>query len=74
MARYFRHKKSFTTGGAITNEIDYKDIDTIKHYITETGRIIPSRLTGTNAYQQRELTRAIKHARHLGLLPYTDQH
>ena len=55
-------------------EIDYKDIKLLKEYITETGRIMPARLTGTSAKYQRQLTTAIKRARHLSLLPYVDSH
>ena len=55
-------------------EIDYKDINLLKEYITETGKIMPARVTGTSAKFQRQLTRAIKRARHLSLLPYTDAH
>ena len=55
-------------------EIDYKDLDTLKAYITETGKIMPSRNTGTMARYQRQLATAIKRARFLALLPYTDQH
>ena len=55
-------------------EIDYKDIKLLKEYITETGKIIPARVTGTSAKYQRQLTRAVKRARHLALLPYTDSH
>ena len=55
-------------------EIDYKDLDTLKAYITETGTIMPSRNTGTKARYQRQLATAIKRARFLALLPYTDQH
>ena len=55
-------------------EIDYKDINLLKEYITETGKIMPARVTGTSAKYQRQLTRAIKRARHLALLPYTDSH
>ena len=55
-------------------EIDYKDIKLLKEYITETGKIMPARITGTSARYQRQLTRAIKRARHLALLPYTDSH
>ena len=74
MARYFRRKKfcRFTAEGV--EEIDYKDIATLKQYITETGKIIPSRITGTRANYQRQLATAIKRARFLALLPYTDQH
>lgn len=55
-------------------EIDYKDADLLKNYITETGKIIPSRITGTSAKFQRMLAEAIKRARFLALLPYCDQH
>ena len=55
-------------------EIDYKDLDTLKSYITETGKIIPSRNTGTKPRYQRQLATAIKRARYLALLPYSDQH
>ena len=74
MARYFRRKKfcRFTAEGV--EEIDYKDLTTLKAYITETGKIVPTRITGTRAPYQRQLGRAIKHARYLALLPYTDQH
>jgi len=55
-------------------EIDYKDVKLLREYITETGKIIPARITGTSAKYQRQLTRAVKRARHLALLPYTDSH
>ncbi|WWO97447.1 MAG: 30S ribosomal protein S18 [Candidatus Dasytiphilus stammeri] len=54
-------------------EIDYKDLVTIKNFITETGKIVPSRITGTCAKYQRQLAKAIKRARYLSLLPYTDR-
>ena len=74
MSRYFRRKRfcKFTAEGI--DEIDYKDLDTLKEYITETGKIVPSRVTGTKAKYQRQLATAIKRARFLSLLPYTDQH
>ena len=74
MARNFRRKKycRFTAEGI--KEIDYKDLDLLKQYITETGKIVPSRITGATASQQRELAQEIKRARYLALLPYTDQH
>lgn len=74
MARYFRRRKfcRFTAEGV--QEIDYKDISTLKSYITESGKIVPSRITGTNAKYQRQLASAIKCARFLALLPYTDNH
>ena len=55
-------------------EIDYKDIKLLKDFITETGKIMPARVTGTSSKYQLQLTRAIKRARHLALLPYTDSH
>ena len=74
MARFFRRRKfcRFTAEGV--NKIDYKDLDTLKAYITETGKIVPSRITGTKAKYQRQLASCIKRARFLALLPYTDQH
>ena len=56
------------------DEIDYKDLDTLKAYITETGKIMPSRNTGTKARYQRQLATAIKRARCLALLRYSDHH
>jgi len=74
MARGFARKKfcRFTVEGI--KEIDYKDLDILKSYITETGKIVPSRITGTKAKYQRQLATAIKRARYIALLPYTDQH
>ena len=74
MASFFRRRKfcRFTADGVI--EIDYKDIATLKNYVTESGKIVPSRITGTRAKFQRQLARAIKRARYLALLPYTDLH
>jgi small subunit ribosomal protein S18 len=56
------------------NPVDYKDLERVGRYVTERGKILPSRLTGTCALHQRQLAVAIKRARYLGLLPYTDQH
>ena len=74
MARYFRRRTfcRFTADGV--KEIDYKDLATLKNYITETGKIVPSRITGTKSNYQRQLATAIKRARYLALLPYTDRH
>lgn len=74
MSRFFRRKKycRFTAEGI--DEIDYKDINLLKNYITETGKIVPSRITGTKSRYQRQLAQAIKRARFLALLPYTDAH
>lgn len=74
MAHYFHHRKptrGSTEGGSA---VDYKDVNTLKTFITESGKIVPSRITGTSAKYQRELARAIKRARYLALLPYTDLH
>ena len=74
MARFFRRRKfcRFTAEGV--QQIDYKDLDTLKAYISETGKIVPSRITGTKAKYQRQLAAAVKRARYLALLPYTDSH
>jgi small subunit ribosomal protein S18 len=74
MARFFRRKKfcRFTAEGV--KQIDYKDLATLKSYVTETGKIVPSRITGTKSHYQRQLATAVKRARYLALLPYTDQH
>jgi small subunit ribosomal protein S18 len=74
MARFNRRRKfcRFSAEGA--TEIDYKDLDTLKQYVSETGKIVPSRITGTKAKYQRQLSTAIKRARFLALLPYTDSH
>ncbi len=74
MARFFRRRKfcRFTAEGI--KQIDYKDIEMLKAYISETGKIVPSRITGTSAKYQRQLATAVKRARHLALVPYTDQH
>ncbi|SCZ49782.1 30S ribosomal protein S18 [Thiohalomonas denitrificans] len=74
MARFFRRKKfcRFTAEGV--KEIDYKDLATLKNYVTESGKIVPSRITGTKARYQRQLARAVKRARYLALLPYSDKH
>ena len=73
MARRFGRKRycRFTAEGI--KEIDYKDLDLLRQYISETGKIVPSRITGTSARYQRQLARAVKRARYLALLPNTDQ-
>ena len=73
MPRYFRYKNFPTFNPESAKKIDYKNIEFLKTYITETGRIIPSRVTGTPQRYQRNLANAIKLARFLALLPYTDQ-
>jgi small subunit ribosomal protein S18 len=74
MSRFIRRRKfcRFTADKVV--EIDYKDLVTLKAYVTETGKIVPSRITGTNSNYQRQLAVAIKRARFLALLPYTDRH
>jgi small subunit ribosomal protein S18 len=74
MARFFRRRKFCRFSQEGVQEIDYKDLTTLRNYITESGKIVPSRITGTSAKYQRQLARAIKRARFLALLPYTDLH
>jgi len=74
MSTYFRRKKMCYFTANKIKEIDYKDVNLLKNYITETGKIVPSRITGVSAKMQRQLARAIKHARFLALLPYCDGH
>lgn len=74
MANYPRGRRycRFTRAGV--TEIDYKDVALLKDFISDTGKIIPSRVTGTKAIYQRQLSTAVKRARYLALLPYTDRH
>jgi len=74
MSRNFRRRKYCRFTAENVTEIDYKDLNTLKSYITEAGKIVPSRITGTKARYQRQLASAIKIARFLALLPYCDQH
>jgi small subunit ribosomal protein S18 len=74
MARFFRRRKFCRFSADGVAEIDYKDIATLKNYVTESGKIVPSRITGTSAKYQRQLSTAIKRSRFLALLPYTDSH
>lgn len=74
MAAYFRRKKFCAFKAKDVKEIDYKDLRTLRDYIMESGRVVPSRITGTSAKYQRQLTRAIKRARYLALIPYCDTH
>ncbi|MDY0249137.1 MAG: 30S ribosomal protein S18 [Pseudomonas sp.] len=74
MARFFRRRKFCRFTAEDVKEIDYKDLNTLKAYVSETGKIVPSRITGTKAKYQRQLSTAIKRARFLALLPYTDSH
>ena len=70
----FKRKKfcRFTAEGV--KSIDYKDIEVLKDFIQENGKLMPARITGTKARYQRQLSVAVKRARFLALLPYTDQH
>ena len=73
-ALLFKRKRfcRFTVANVV--EIDYKDVDVLRDFIGENGKITPARLTGTRAFYQRQLTTAIKRARFLALVPYSDQH
>ena len=74
MSKFFRRRKfcKFTAEGV--TEIDYKDLGTLRQYLSENGKIVPSRITGTKAKYQRQLQAAINRARFLALIPYTDNH
>jgi len=89
MARFFKKKddKKPRRGGGLfkrrkfcrftaekVDQVDYKDVEVLKEFIVENGKIMPARLTGTKAHYQRQLSVAIKRARFLALLPYTDNH
>ena len=74
MARFFRRRKFCRFSAEGVKQIDYKDLDTLKAYVSETGKIVPSRITGTKARYQRQLSTAVKRARYLALLPYSDSH
>ena len=67
---FFRRKKACPFSGEDGLKIDYKDVKMLSRYISEKGKIIPSRITSVSAKKQRELARAIKRARYLALLPY----
>jgi small subunit ribosomal protein S18 len=67
---FFRRRKSCPFTGANAPKIDYKDVKLLQRYISERGKIVPSRITAVSAKKQRELARAIKRSRFLGLLPY----
>ena len=73
-SKFFRRRKfcKFTAEGIA--EVDYKDLNTLRQYLTETGKIVPARITGTKAKYQRQLAAAVKRARFLALLPYADSH
>ncbi len=70
----FKRKRFCRFTAAKVDQIDYKDVELLKDFIQENGKIMPARLTGTKAHYQRQLDGAIKRARFLALLPYTDLH
>ena len=74
MSKFFRRRKFCRFTAEKVKEIDYKDLNTLRQYNTENGKIVPSRITGTKARYQRQLATAVKRARFLALLPYTDNH
>lgn len=75
MARQtFKRRKFCRFTAEKIQEVDYKQVDLLKDFISENGKIIPARITGTKAFYQRQLAVAVKRARFLALLPYTDQH
>jgi len=74
MSRYFRRRRYCRFTAEKITDIDYKDLNLLKAYVSETGKIVPSRITGTKAKYQRQLSTAIKRARYIALLPYTDKH
>ena len=74
MSKFFRRRKFRRFSAEGIEHIDYKDLATLKQYVTETGKIVPSRITGTKARYQRQLTTAVQRARFLALLPYSDNH
>ena len=67
---FFRRRKSCPFSGANAPVIDYKDVRLLQGFVSERGQIVPSRITAVSGKKQRELAKAIKRARHLGLLPY----
>ncbi|HVH01534.1 MAG TPA: 30S ribosomal protein S18 [Amaricoccus sp.] len=67
---FFRRRKSCPFSGANAPKIDYKDVKLLQRYISERGKIVPSRITAVSSKKQRELAAAIKRARFLALLPY----
>ena len=70
----FKRKRFCRFTAEKVDQIDYKDIETLRDFVGENGKITPARLTGTRAFFQRQLTTCIKRARFLAMLPYSDQH
>ena len=67
---FFRRRKTCPFSGASAPKIDYKDVKLLQRFVSERGKIVPSRITAVSAKKQRELSKAIKRARYMGLLPY----
>ena len=67
---FFRRRKTCPFNRADAPKIDYKDVRLLQGFVSERGKIVPSRITAVSAKRQRELAKAIKRARHLGLLPF----
>lgn len=67
---FFRRKKSCPLSGPNAPKVDYKDVKLLQRFVSERGKIMPSRITSVSQKKQRELAQAIKRARFLGLLPY----
>lgn len=74
MSTYFRRKKMCYFTANKIKHIDYKNVDLLRKFIMENGKIVPSRITGTKAGYQRKLTKAVKLARYIAILPYCDRH
>ena len=74
MSKFFRRRKFCRFTAEDVKEIDYKDLNPLRQYVTENGKIVQSRITGTKARYQRQLGVAIKRARFLALLHFTDLH
>ena len=74
MASNMRRKKMSHFGVEGAPEIDYKNLELLSEYITETGKIVPSRITGTPAKYQRQIATAVKQARYIALLEFCDAH
>ena len=73
-ATYFRRKKMCYFTANKMKDVDYKDVGLLRKFIMENGKIVPSRITGTKACYQRKLSKAVKVARYLALLPFCDRH
>ena len=74
MANYFQRKKVTTFTRDDVEKITYQNLDILKEFVMESGRIVPSRITGTQARYQRLVSTAVKRASFLALLPYCDRH